>query len=127
MAPRYVSPLIVEPGSVFGFATTPLYPSSPPTGRYGALVVLGHNADLVVIGVLDGVWTSLPTLAEVTGRKLMRHSRFESGKKPVAFGFDRKTGARRAIEEVRLHIDRTRLATAQHVFAGNAGFVLHFK
>ena len=90
MAPRYVSPLIVEPGSVFGFATTPLFPSSPPTGRYGALVVLGHNADLVVIGVLDGVWTSLPTLAEVTGRKLMRHSRFESGKKPVAFGFDRK-------------------------------------
>ena len=90
MAPRYVSPLIVEPGSVFGFATTPLFPSSPPTGRFGALVVLGYNADLVVIGVLDGVWTAMPTLAEVTGRKLMRHSRFESGKKPVAFGFDRK-------------------------------------
>lgn len=91
MAPRYVSPLIVEPGSRFGFRTTPLFPSSPPeTGRYGALVILGHNSDLIAIGVLDGVWTSMPTLAEVAEQSLMRHSRFESGRKPVAFGCDRK-------------------------------------
>ena len=86
MAPRYVSPLLVEPGSIFGFGTTPLFPVSPPeTGRYGALVVLGHDKNLIAIGVLDGVWTAMPTLAEVAGRPLLRHRRFDSGNQPAAF------------------------------------------
>ncbi len=91
MVPRYVSPLLVEPGSVFGFGTSPLYPSSPPeTGRYGALVVIGHDRDLIVVGVLDGVWTAMPSLDDVAGLALMRYKERGSGKQPVAFAFDRK-------------------------------------
>lgn len=85
--PRYSSPLLAEAGTIFGFGTTPLFPDSPPeTGRYGALVVLGHDKDLIAVGVLDGVWASMPALADAAGRPLLRRNRFASRNEPVAFG-----------------------------------------
>lgn len=69
--------LLVEPGTVFGFRTQPIFADSPPeTGRYGAFVVLAHNAEMIALGVLDGVWTSMPTLEQVRDRELLRRNRF---------------------------------------------------
>lgn len=75
--PRTPGPLVVDPGTVFGFRTAPMFEDSPPdTGRYGALVVLAHDADIVALGVLEGVWTLMPTLDEVRDRPLLRCNRF---------------------------------------------------
>lgn len=71
--PRTPGPLIVAPGTVFGFRTAPMFEDSPPdTGRYGALIVLAHDADIVALGVLDGVWASMPAPDEVRDRPLLR-------------------------------------------------------
>lgn len=79
-------PLVVEPGTVFGFRTSPLFEDSPPnTGRYGAFVVLAHDDDIVAIGVLDGVWASMPTLDDVRGRELLRCNRFFFKNRVAAF------------------------------------------
>lgn len=76
-APRESGTLIVEAGTVFGFRTSPVFEDSPSdTGRYGAFVVLAHNQDMVALGVLDGVWDSMPTLDAVRGRELLRRNRF---------------------------------------------------
>lgn len=83
---RSRGPLAVEPGTVFGFRTSPLFEDSPPnTGRYGALVVLAHDDDIVAIGVLDGVWESMPALDEILSRELLRCNRFFFKNRVAAF------------------------------------------
>lgn len=75
--PRQPGPLVVDPGTVFGFRTAPLFEDSPrDTGRYGALVVLAHDGDVVALGVLAGVWTSMPTVDDVRDTPLLRRNRF---------------------------------------------------
>jgi len=83
--------LSVEPGSIFGFRTSPAFPDSPPeTGRYGAFVVLARNRHVVALAALDGVWDSMPTLAEAHGRPLLRSNRFAGGNRVASVGCDVK-------------------------------------
>lgn len=56
--------LFADLGSVLSFRTVPLYPvSARTTGRYGAAVVIGRAARVVVLVPLAEVWTEPPSLA----------------------------------------------------------------
>lgn len=88
---RSPSTLAVEPGSIFGFRTSPAFPDSPPlTGRYGTFVVLAHNRNIVALAALDGVWESMPTLAEAQGSPLLRSNRFAARNRIASVGCDPK-------------------------------------
>lgn len=87
----------MEPGTVFSFRTSPIFAESPAeTGRYGAVKILGHNRDLVVLAALEGVWPAPPTLAEVADRPILRSNRFGIRNQPAVFG----CGARDTVDEL---------------------------
>lgn len=57
--------LFADRGSVLSFRTVPLHAVSPEaTGRYGAAVVIGRTARLVVLLPLAEVWAEPPSPAE---------------------------------------------------------------
>lgn len=79
-------PFAAAPGTVYGFRTSPLFPDSHPiTDRYGAMVILGHREEMAMLGVLDGVWTSLPTIEAAKSCNLLRSNRFALNNRPAAF------------------------------------------
>lgn len=79
-------PFAAAPGTVYGFRTSPLFPDSHPiTDRYGAMVILGHREKMAMLGVLDGVWTSLPTIEAAKSCNLLRSNRFALNNRPAAF------------------------------------------
>lgn len=80
-------------GTVYGFATRSGYSWRPPTGRFGALKVLGTiRADHMAFGgdvafaTLDGVFDHLPSLEEVAALPVLALHRFGNfGGQPAVF------------------------------------------
>lgn len=86
---RHSNPLDADPGSAFGFRTSPLYPDSQQeTGRFAAVTVLARPPELIVLGVLDGIWDRVPTLCEVRDRPVLNRSRFSFRRSPAVFATD---------------------------------------
>jgi hypothetical protein len=53
-------------GAIFAFSTTPYFKfSKPVTGRFAAFKILEITEVRTVVAVLDGVWTSIPSINEV--------------------------------------------------------------
>ncbi|MEM6356869.1 MAG: hypothetical protein AAF844_14445 [Pseudomonadota bacterium] len=70
-------PLPHPPGTLLAFPTQPLFDSSsPPTGRWGTILVLRHeeapeNGTESVVSILDHVLTHRPTVAAMAGAGVM--------------------------------------------------------
>lgn len=74
-------------GSIYGFKTNPLCDhSEPDTRRFAALKILGSNSQVLVIGVLDGIFDALPTAEQVRGLEVLRQNRFNFSDAYSAFG-----------------------------------------
>lgn len=74
-------------GAIYSFRTKPLSQfASPETGRYAAFKVVDVTGDLVVLAVLEGIWTSPPDLEAVGHRNVLRERRFEGIKGAVSGG-----------------------------------------
>ncbi|MBF5092059.1 hypothetical protein F1640_19090 [Novosphingobium sp. NBM11] len=60
-------------GTVLSFRTAPFTRFSPAeTGRWAALRVIGASPPIIVILVLDGIWTARPSLAETAACGILR-------------------------------------------------------
>ncbi len=67
-----------QPGNVYAFETRPLTEfAAPITNRYAAIKFLDVSDTRIVIGVLDGIWNSEPTLEEARGCRLLRRRQQE--------------------------------------------------
>lgn len=76
-------------GHIYAFRTSPFSAFSPPeTGRWAAMKLIGVMEDLIVIAVLDGIWTRPPTLKEAARARTLRERRFAYTGKPAVFGMD---------------------------------------
>lgn len=64
-------------GAIFAFSTTPYFKfSDPVTGRYAAFKILEITEESTVVAVLDGVWTSQPSVSEVDACSILESDRF---------------------------------------------------
>lgn len=74
-------------GKIYSFETAAYTEFSPPhTGRYAALKVLGVSTDYYVLGILDGIWSTPPTLHQATKCSLLKENRFAHSGTPAVFG-----------------------------------------
>lgn len=70
------APSEVLPGQIYSFRTRPFCELSPPsTGRFAAFKVIGLKDDLIIIAVLDGIWSKAPTLEEVRSSTILMEHR----------------------------------------------------
>lgn len=81
----------LQAGQVFAFKTQPYTAFSPPeTGRYAGVKVIGKNRSFVVIAILDGAWSTVPTEVDASGRPTLAEHRFEAGGRTEIFGISRQ-------------------------------------
>jgi hypothetical protein len=74
-------------GEIYSFRTSPLSGFAPPeTGRYAAFKVLGVNKRYVAIAVLEGVWSTPPTLGVANEALPLHEHRFAHTGRMAAFG-----------------------------------------
>lgn len=74
-------------GMLYAFATSPYTEFSPlNTGRYAAFKVLDVNNSIVVIAIMSGIWSTIPTLSEAS-KSLILHENYLAHKgRPAIFG-----------------------------------------
>ena len=73
-------------GNIYAFRTHPLSEfAAPETNRYAAFKVLGVNEKMVAIAVLEGIWTSPPTL-DAIGSTILHEYRFAHTGQIASFG-----------------------------------------
>ncbi|MDC7810905.1 hypothetical protein [Sphingomonas koreensis] len=83
-------PSSIGPGQVYSFRTRPYSEFAPPkTDRVAAIKILGVNDRLVVIAVLDGIWSGAPTGKEVLAASIIHEHRFAHTGRPAVFGVNR--------------------------------------
>jgi hypothetical protein len=88
-------------GSLFGFRTSPFSEYSPSdTGRYAAFKILGSNADVVTVAVLEGIWTTPPTYSEASASPILREQRFTSAGRLAVFGVNAEWWNTEELKEV---------------------------
>lgn len=76
-----------ELGQIFAFRTTPFTAfSAADTGRFASLKVIGVSPSIVVVGVLDGVWTHRPILEEAHACGILLEHRFLYAGRECTFG-----------------------------------------
>src|SRR5579863_5758588 len=69
-------------GNIYVFHTMPANEfSASETGRWAAIKVLGIDRKMVVVAVLDGIWTESPSMKDVGGTSILRWRR--SGQQAV--------------------------------------------
>jgi hypothetical protein len=74
-------------GNVYSFRTSPLSEFAPPeTGRYAAFKVLGVNERYVAIAVLEGIWSTPPSLRAANEAVVLHEHRFAHTGRMAAFG-----------------------------------------
>jgi len=74
-------------GNVYSFRTSPLSEFAPPeTGRYAAFKVLGVNERYVAIAVLEGIWSTPPSLRAANEAAVLHQHRFAHTGRMAAFG-----------------------------------------
>ena len=74
-------------GDVYSFRTSPLSEFAPPTtGRYAAFKVLGVNERSLAIAVLDGIWSTPPSLSAANEAVVLHENRFAHTGGMAAFG-----------------------------------------
>lgn len=83
-------PTSVEAGQVYSFQTRPYTEFSPPTtGRFAAIKILGTNDDYIAYAVLDGIWSTPPTFAEVRKTSILNEHRIAHTGRPTVYGVPR--------------------------------------
>jgi hypothetical protein len=88
---QYAIPSEPAAGQIYSFRTRPLSEFAPsPTNRFAALKILGASAELIVIAVVDGIWTTAPTLQEVRASSTLEERRFAYTGRPAVFGVNRE-------------------------------------
>jgi len=74
-------------GNVYSFRTSPLSEFAPPeTGRYAAFKVLGVNERYIAIAVLEGIWSTPPSLRAANEAVALHEHRFAYTGRMAAFG-----------------------------------------
>jgi hypothetical protein len=74
-------------GDVYSFRTSPLSEFAPPeTGRYAAFKVLAVNESYVAIAVLEGIWSTPPSLRAASEAVVLHQHRFAHTGRMAAFG-----------------------------------------
>lgn len=87
------SPLPTAPnaGQIYSFRTKPYSEFSPPvTNRYAAFKILGVDARLVSVAVLDGIWPAPPNLKDARAASIMKEHRFAHTGRQAVFGVNRE-------------------------------------
>lgn len=80
-------PASSSPGQVYSFKTQPYSEFAPrETGRFAAFKVLGVNEQVVVIEILDGIWSNAPTLKEARKAAALRENRLSHSGRISNFG-----------------------------------------
>lgn len=93
----------LRPGSVYSFRTAPYSEFAPlETGRFAAFKVLGLNDKHVAVGVLDGIWSSPPTLTEARRASTLRERRFAHTGREAVFGVSAEIWSPSKLMEVKL-------------------------
>lgn len=88
-------------GSLFSFRTSPFSEYSPrDTGRYAAFKILGSNANLVIVAVLEGIWPTPPTFSEASPSPIIREQRFTSAGRLAVFGVNAQWWDTEELKEV---------------------------
>lgn len=83
--------LLPEAGNILAFETQPTSEFAPKlTNRHAAIKLLGVSEELIVIGVLDRIWSRIPTLQEAERCGLLREHRFQWNDKLSVFAINRK-------------------------------------
>jgi hypothetical protein len=77
-----------QPGQAYSFRTAPFSEfASSPTGRYGAFKIIGVTKKLVVVAVLDAIWSMPPTPEELSCCGILKEHRFPYlGGRPAVYG-----------------------------------------
>ena len=74
-------------GKIYSFQTAPYTAfSSPSTGRYAAVKILAKSKDCYVLAVLDGIWSSPPTLQQAARCTILKENRLAHDGRPAVFG-----------------------------------------
>lgn len=74
-------------GCVYSYLTSPFSEfAAPETARYAAFKIIGARADKLVIAVYDGIWSSVPSLAEFRKAKILQEYRFAHTGREAIFG-----------------------------------------
>lgn len=80
----------LSPGDVLTFRTSPFTAFAPPdTGRWAALRVLAVDERQVGVAVLDGVWSTPPSLEGALACDILRRRRFAFRDEAVLLGVGR--------------------------------------
>lgn len=100
-------------GSVYSFRTSPLSEFAPlETGRYAAFKILAANQTQIVVAVLDGIWSTPPSLAVARKALIVREHRFAWTGRLAVFGFWVAWWVPDALTELRL-LGRSRISGAE--------------
>lgn len=79
-------------GEIYAFHTAPLSAFAPPeTGRHAAFKIIGVDDKLIVIVVLDNIWTSLPSAKDVQRSGILHEHRFSHTGRIAVTGVIRDT------------------------------------
>ncbi|GEM_PF-882486 len=74
-------------GQIYSFRTRPDSEFSPPaTDRYAAIKVVGVDDKHVAVAVLDGIWATPPSIAEVGSSSIINEYRFAHTGRAAVFG-----------------------------------------
>lgn len=94
-------------GDIFSFQTSPYSEFSPKhTARYAAFKILGSGKDLIIVAVLEGIWTTRPRYSEASASAILKEQRFATGRLAV-FGLSSEGWS---VDELK---ETTLLGTAQ--------------
>src|SRR5882757_2606220 len=76
-------------GNLYSFRTSPLSEfASPETGRYAAFKVLGVSERYVAIAVLEGIWSTPPSLRAANEAVVLHEHRFAHTGRMAAYGIN---------------------------------------
>lgn len=113
-----------ETGQLYSFRTKPLSEFSPQdTGRYAVFKALASNEQQVVLAVLDGIWTSPPTLRDAETLVVLHEHRFAYRGQPAVFGTQTAWWVPADLEDLRL-LGRRRVSQKE---AKLAGTIIHHR
>src|SRR5438105_193288 len=115
-----------QPGNIYAFETTPLSEfANPDTKRFAAIKFLGVSDRLIVIGVLDRIWTNTPDLRETRNCGMLKEHRFRSDGRHAVFGTNRDWWPSTQLRNVqflgRTRVNSDELELARLVMAGAPG------
>lgn len=90
-------------GDLYSFRTSPLSEFAPlETGRYAAFKVLGVNEKYVAIAVLDGIWSTPPSLRAANEALVLHEHRFAHLGRKATFGVNADRWAPSDLDSVSL-------------------------